>query len=351
MKLKIVCPFCCATFYRTGLKYRCTSNACEDRRKSNASKNNTSFKAEFSLRVWKMFSPQCPYCSNNVRTVCPKCKETLPEKYVKGDGMVISIIGAKNSGKTTYMTVLYRELVKIWPAIDDVNQFDIRILKNEKKINDFIKQLYDIKDRILNTGKNDNFAFQIEAGKKKVTLLFTDPPGEWFMEAENQNMSYLSHSDAYILLFDATEFNNKDNTNRENSANNVMNSFLRWIKVKKSKRKPLAIVFNKYDQATWFTKDKISTIDQEGANIHVMEQRSGQIQQFIKENHSAANFFNMLFRNYMGSVTFFEVSTLGSDHTSKEFKDKGPQPYRVMDPFLWILAQKKFPIKTKKSKI
>jgi energy-coupling factor transporter ATP-binding protein EcfA2/rRNA maturation protein Nop10 len=53
----------------------------------------------------------CPECGQDTaRRVCPECHNPLPGAYCETPGKIVALVGAKNSGKSTYIAVLLHEL-------------------------------------------------------------------------------------------------------------------------------------------------------------------------------------------------------------------------------------------------
>lgn len=58
-------------------------------------------------------SANCDKCGHTSYTViCPHCHNMIPKEMVEHKGYIISIIGARSSGKTNYITVLIDQLRK-----------------------------------------------------------------------------------------------------------------------------------------------------------------------------------------------------------------------------------------------
>jgi hypothetical protein len=54
---------------------------------------------------------RCPSCQAiSTNRICPRCHSQLPNDIDKVDSMIIAVIGAKNAGKSHYITVLIQEL-------------------------------------------------------------------------------------------------------------------------------------------------------------------------------------------------------------------------------------------------
>ncbi|MBK8565935.1 MAG: hypothetical protein IPN76_21990 [Saprospiraceae bacterium] len=138
--MKYTCPFCYKKFSRDDIEFRCesfTSTACKEedallatyfgqpRMLANHVIPNRAWSEFLNKKEWwKVFSKTsrvfvvpdevlCDRCKAPSRKkVCPHCHNELPTYFHKADSHIISVIGARGSGKTHYITVLINELLK-----------------------------------------------------------------------------------------------------------------------------------------------------------------------------------------------------------------------------------------------
>ena len=116
----LACPYCYNQFTEKDICFRCTGrpgpegDACKPAR-------------DESLVRWlgiptqlppcfdadgRRFTARCPHChGESPYRVCPSCHSRLPVDFGKVDSRLIAMIGAKQSGKTVFMTVLIHELM------------------------------------------------------------------------------------------------------------------------------------------------------------------------------------------------------------------------------------------------
>ena len=102
---KILCPCCFEQFDDSEVEYLCL-NMSRSRPCSKAQGKEKIAASEINPK-----NPVCPECHQKLSTkVCPYCGFTLPYSIGTIDSYPISIIGAKESGKSNYVAVLIDEL-------------------------------------------------------------------------------------------------------------------------------------------------------------------------------------------------------------------------------------------------
>ena len=125
----------------------------------------------------------------------PKCHNELPTFFHKADSHIISIIGARASGKTHYITVLIHELLNLGYKLDistipqDVGE-DRSQITSKRYQRDYKNPLFDGNKELPKTQKNaqDHYPliYQIKSGQsgfnksKALYLVFYDTAGENF---------------------------------------------------------------------------------------------------------------------------------------------------------------------------
>lgn len=121
MAAKYLCPYCYKENKMSEVDFRCVNRQCKELNdellaqycgKKTMVKLMT-FKPQKNL-IGKM--PQYAECTechttSNVR-LCPQCHNILPGAIDESNDMIISIIGARDSGKSNYVGVLIHELQK-----------------------------------------------------------------------------------------------------------------------------------------------------------------------------------------------------------------------------------------------
>jgi len=126
--------------------------------------------------------------------LCPNCKKNLiPEYSTLTQKKIISFIGSKDVGKTTYIIRILSFILKNYPNskfidINDKNTFDKNIIKIKQKLP--VEKTYKIT------------LFNILLDKERL-LYFFDIPGDVFKKSNNIiNEEFLSYSSMIILMID-----------------------------------------------------------------------------------------------------------------------------------------------------
>lgn len=392
---KIVCPYCFEEFNRSDVMFRCTNDNCEkeideamkrfwggDRQMLPAFENGL---GKFARMMDKMpDSAACPKCGHTSHTViCPKCHNMIPKEMVEHKGYIISIIGARSSGKTNYITVLIDQLRKNGSKIgqnlgvlastvadDNKNCTQSRYRENFYNVL-FKKGELPEQTKIEDKQSKIPLIFTVtQAGvKKPLYLVFYDTAGENFNDPKNisKNVKFLDESDAVIFLLDTFSIpyvheklgiNGDIELNYDVILNNIVDHFRNGDKAKKEAHfnTPMAFAFSKIDailqNADVFADTAIPgmSLDQNSPYLSGGGVRMDDIDAVSDGIRSALcmwgedNFVN----NTTGAETYknakyFGFSALGKNPDTDN-TIKGIMPYRVLDPLVWILDQLGYPI-------
>ena len=290
---KIVCPFCFHNFKRSEVEFRCGNGRCTKMRDPELEKFwgvkietgininlQKSFPALILNKVASAFntmprSPKCPKCGEkSYLPICPHCHNPIPNDMIKKKAYIISIIGAKASGKTTYITTLINELQHHLCNLGDlgttaVNITDEKDYYTQKRYeDDFFRPLYI--DKKCSTGGTDIIGpkskipliYKLTNQNKNIYLVFYDTAGENFVTTDQiaRNVQFLKESDAAIFLLDSFGIPfvhdklNLKNDIIESRYNVIVDILLSYfLKYESPKRrnahfkKPIALVFSKID--------------------------------------------------------------------------------------------------------
>lgn len=388
---KIVCPYCFRDFNRSDVMFRCNNDNCEnikddslsefwgqERKIQPAFSNNL---GTFARLLDKMpNSATCPSCNReSYSVICPHCHNRIPKPMVEKKGYIISIIGARSSGKTNYITVLIDQLMMHGEKLGELGIMASGISDDSKDntqnryANDFYNVLFKRKELPPQTQVGDK--------KSKVPLIYTihnknvpplylvfyDTAGENFNERKNieNNVRFLDESDAVIFLFDTfaipyvhEKLNLKQDIELEYDVilANIIEHFTDGNKEKAAKhfKKPMALAFSKIDailqNADAFADTSIPgmSLDQNspylqgnGVSMSDIDGMSDGIRTALKL-WKQGNFINNVEANYK-NLKYFGFSALGSA-PNDDGTVTSINPYRVLDPLVWILDQFKYPL-------
>lgn len=320
----------------------------------------------------KCKKPVCEECGQPLVTkVCPKCGGELPLNIGTAKSYPIAIIGAKETGKSNYVAVLINQLKN-----EIGHAFNCALMAcGDKTLNRYRTEFYDplYRHRTCVRGSDAgdvdpliySLIFQRKGGLFKkavndaVSLTFFDTAGENLNSlASMQTFNrYLYHSSGIILLLDPLqlpavrdELQGKIRLPEENTdVNTILNRTIEIIRtgsgltdLSKKIDIPIAIAFTKIDAVDELL-DPASCLKNDSAHI-----RKGLFDKIDFED--ANNEMQSLVESWLGmelyqtvstqfsNFAFFGLSALGSN---PDMDNKIPKfrPFRVADPFLWILSQ------------
>ena len=296
--MKLTCPFCYNNFDSSKIKYRCENYNDSICPKEDDPKLAQYFgqKVYLTKRIIKstpksgpklgLFrksrkSINCHHCKKpSSKRVCPECHNQLPNFFHQAESHIISIIGARNSGKTHYITVLINELVrrghllKLSTIPQDVGENRNEVTSIRYK-NTYKRPLIDDLKELPQTQENAKdlypLIYEILSNQKTLTkkkvlyLTFYDTAGENFRdEQEIQKLAnYVSNSSGVIFLIDTFQIpavkrhlkqkgvNLPDfNTNYYDVLYKIINLFEKEGYIAKAGSKariPMAVTLSKFD--------------------------------------------------------------------------------------------------------
>ena len=276
----------------------------------------------------------------------------------------VALIGAKESGKSNYIGVLVKEM-------ESMNfNWQCSLLSCDDKTREIYNKNYrnklyncDGERTVPNTtdkGKNPPLIYSLRFKRNKsVSISFYDTAGENF---DNQNdiianNSYITNANGIIVLLDPLQIpairkKLEGKIKLPDLNGNLIDILSRLINLIRATKKirgkiniPIALVFTKMDVLAQYgilpdesflrcesehsAKKAFVMSDFQNTNIEIKELLDTylcEITQLIDEFSSNA---------------FFGVSALGQNPIDGKLSDD-PKPLRVLDPLLWLLAEKKY---------
>jgi Ni2+-binding GTPase involved in maturation of urease and hydrogenase len=394
---QVVCPYCFDKFKRSEVLFRCSNSRCKEEDDNKMKEfwgeqfkgNPVITPKNFSGKLLDIMpkSAKCDKCSSETtKTICPHCHNELPHEMVESGGLIISIIGARSSGKTNYITTLINEL-KHKGHLINLGIYDTVVGRKPEEYTtaryktDFYEKLYKNKECHSQTAVNDTrskipLIYKLFSTNKKdqAYLVLYDTAGENFADpkAIAEKAKFLKNSDGIILLLDTFCIPNVHERlqskfkldpielNYDLIINNVIQHFDEPENKKQIYSKPLALTFSKIDAIVnneeLFGDARLPNIsmnansrflDGDGYSLDDVDSINQGIQdglynweegQFIKSINSPPHFNE--------KATCFGISALGDMPVGGTIKNL--KPYRVMDPLIWILYKLNFPLLIKK---
>ena len=381
----LTCPYCYNRFREKEILFRCAGRPAPGKQACVASRDGR-------LELWlgdsrpmrpvfsangRRLRAKCPHClGETTHQVCPHCHSELPVHFAKVDSRMIALIGAKDSGKTVYMTVLIHELMhRLGRELDAaVNGSDDETRKVFSR--EYDERLYsghalpETTDRASARATRPRpLVFRMttkprgpfQRAPQQTVLSFFDTAGEDLTTADSveQNVRYLENADGIILLVDplqmpgargqarpgtpmpAVALPGGDVDRPSNVLFRVTDLLMRHAgKARSEIHKPIAVAFTKLD-ALEHLVDRGSPLDQGlQAPVLLHEKDSQAVHEQTRallddwEGPQLDQHVRKMYRTYR----YFGLSALGNlpaaDRTVASV-----QPYRVADPFLWLLSE------------
>ncbi|MGW0561797.1 TRAFAC clade GTPase domain-containing protein [Streptomyces sp. NPDC003016] len=402
----IVCPYCFDRAPAARLPYRCLMTATGVRGGKPCDAERDDVWAEFmgpsvppALRMrGPVFAPPrslgglrgglrggpgggsraaCPGCgvSTPVR-VCRRCHSDFPSDYCDQDSRIIALVGAKASGKSTYVSVLVNELRnRVGRAYDA----SIAAMGSETQRHDreMAEDLYDrlrlpAATRPAAMGFNDPLLYRLSLprrrrlgdGSRHTALVFFDAAGEDLKSAEamDRYTHYLGAADGIILLVDPLQLGSvRDQLPpdggsplpavetppqqiaadlaaqlRAHGRGGSRGRVTTPMAVAVTKTDMLRPVLGPHSPLLRNAPHHGGTFDEEDRlGVHE-EMRS------LMESWDSGALCRQLERDF-AELSLFGLSALGSPPPAGAPADapkSGPQPVRVEDPLLWLLGRR-----------
>jgi len=318
----------------------------------------------------------CPVCKEKtLKRICPDCHSELP--YTVGDfeDLIFSVIGARNAGKSHYISML---LSKIKNEIGAGFGCNLQAL-NDATIKRYREDFYDPifrKREVIKSTRSARTDFNVRFPliytisfickglfkKNKIrdvaTMVFFDTAGEDLHEEDTMRTEnkYIYNSSGIILLLDplqipavrsrlpsdinVPEVLSEAEDVLERTVNLIRNATN--LRLPKLIDIPIAIAFSKID-ALYPILDPSTCLKYPSKHINHFdiadfEDVCSEMESLIKEwcGDMLINTIKHNFSNY----AFFGLSSLGCNPHGGEKIDK-LRPHRVEDPFLWLLWKHK----------
>lgn len=375
----LVCPYCYHAFAEREIMFRCSGRtgtdgtACELR----ADEVLEQEMGESGTLLPPAFAPgkdtdqiSCPFCRQPTRVqLCPRCHSQLPATFRSVEGRLIAFAGSTLAGKTAFMTVLIHELRH--RAGERLNASAVGADDHtfERFARDYESPLYrnaTLFPKTKTTGRKyiKPLVFRFVLGQRallrrprELLLSFADGAGEDLVSPDKVELMtrYLSAADGVVILIDPLQLPSI----REAIGTTIdLPPLLPHDQVAAFDRitrlllrgsdgalitKPVAVVLTKLD-TLWdlfpqrsplrpgdvdaqpgLDDAQTDAVQQEVIKI-LISWNAGEVVDIARENYTRAQ--------------FFAVSALGAPPTQDNLvSPKGITPYRITDPFLWLLRQ------------
>jgi hypothetical protein len=320
---------------------------------------------------------KCYYISTT--RICPICHHDLSGTKIHDDIFVLSLIGAKNTGKTNFLTVLLHKLL-ITKRLGKDMLLDFEAANEEtlrKSEEEYLTPTY-VNNTVVDSTKSVAIDKNIKEpliftmrimkktlfGGKKIskvsTLVIFDVAGEDLTSPEymDKDLKHIVKSDAFIFLIDPLQIPQVAKLLKidplpigmEFKISQILDRLTKHIKDKKSIpdleqiSTPMAVVISKMDKLKPFLLNS-KRLDKDHTHRAGFDTTDFQIVdsevKYLLEHYNFGGLCEA-FTSRFSDTAFLGVSALGSDPVLEEKGQRIDQlnPKRLEDPFLWILFMK-----------
>lgn len=396
----VICPYCFARASATRLPYRCLMTPSGVRGAAPCGPERDDAWAGFmgpgvppAARMrGPVFSPArkmaglggggssvpCPQCGvpTPVR-VCGSCHSDLPSDYCDQDSRIIALVGAKASGKSTYVSVLVNELNH---RVGQAYHASLAAMgqSTQQRDKEMAEDLYErlrLPDatRPAALGFNDPLLYRLSlprkgllggSGTRHTTLVFFDAAGEDLAGAEamDRYTRYLSAADGIVLLVDPLQLGSvRDRlpvhegpplpvveTSPQQIAADLAAQLRAHGKGKARGRvsTPIAVAVTKTDMLRPLLDPHSPLLRNapHSAGSYDTEDRLAvheELRSLLNDWDSGA-LLRQLELDF-AELSLFGLSALGAPPPADAPADvpkSGPQPIRVEDPLMWLLSRR-----------
>jgi len=319
---------------------------------------------------------KCPDCGGeSPYHICPTCHSRLPVHFGKVDSRLIAMIGAKQSGKTVFMTVLIHELKhRVGRNLDaSIMGSDEQTIRSfDLDYDDRLYRQHTLPETTQTTAARSlrqPLVFRLTMQRQRLLaqrreqhtiLSFFDTAGEDLISEESVelNVRYLSSADAIILLLDPLQMPGARSqalggTILPDAAGsgfdrpfNVLSRITHLLRASLTSQPsqriqtPVAVAFSKLD-ALEHRFPVHSPLTQQSEPRPEFDTRESlavhhQVQALLDDWDGPQ--IDQLMRHHYARYRYFGLSALGALPLD-EVTVAHIQPHRVHDPFLWLLSE------------
>jgi Double-GTPase 2 len=163
----------------------------------------------WAQRGWRLaLDAACPYCEQRGRLVpaCPRCRNPLDPEIGEVEDRIIGVLGAKDSGKSHYLStllhlLLYREVGgDVWEVRMDR---EARQAAEERLLRPLFDELREIPFTERGPGVELRLVLTHRSDGRRVLLVFRDLSGEFMVDRGLlEEVDFLRYAEGVVLLAD-----------------------------------------------------------------------------------------------------------------------------------------------------
>jgi len=380
---RLICPYCYEQFPIRDILFRCNTRTGRTGRRCTAKtdgilEDRTGNGRELGpvfAGDGRQTTASCPDCTSETRyRVCPVCHSQLPTQFGLVDNLLIAMVGSKESGKTVYMTVLLHEVMNRVGARLDASLMagdEHTLSRFRRNYEDNLYTDHRLPTATASASTKDNrvdplvFRLSISAqgplrrAPVHTLLSFFDAAGEDLtsQESVDLNTRYLANADGVLLLLDPLQMpgarlaaapgTRMPSAQYDTSVGVLTRITDMLLSQPGAARKgridvPVAVVFPKMDAFRHRLRrgSPLSVDPPAGEKFDVADSLDVHTEMAGLLRDWDGVQVDQLMRNTYRRYRYFGVSALGANPTpDAEVAATGIQPYRVADPFIWLLSE------------
>ncbi|MBI5169535.1 MAG: hypothetical protein HZA61_08615 [Candidatus Eisenbacteria bacterium] len=379
----LTCPYCFERYPASSIAYRCINPEparCAPAPDEALGRYQRLLSPPVLPRVFasppgmfgRVGKAKCACGMATTKTVCPECHNDLPTQFAEMQSRTIAIIGAKEVGKSHYIAVLIHELETRIGMSFNASLATADETTRTRYLNEFRRFLY--VDRVtipptasaragssvrlplvyrLSFARDGLFANQVRV----IMLVFFDTAGEDLKNIDlmSTETRYIANSDGLIFLLDPLQIPAVrqqvdpgvplpvEDAPPQHIIERVAQLVRESNRLRPADRlkAPVALAFSKMDA--------VLPLMDPGAPVRHASNHDGyfdiggaqsthaSMRSYLHEWIGAG--LDQFMRHNFDNYSYFGVSALGAPPDAQGHLPLGVAPFRVEDPFLWILHE------------
>ena len=373
---RLVCPYCFETILSAKRAYRCVNtdgSRCPPEKDMALGQYLRRSEGPLLPRVFVVpsrISPVCR-CGSKGKPVCPHCHSDLPGEFGEIPSKTIALIGAKEVGKSNYIAVLLHELTnRIGERFNaSINALDEQTRRRYNE--QFRSYIYDRREVVPATRSaraeievRYPLVYRLSLQRRRflfgnslrvMSLVFFDTAGEDLTHVDlmSTETRYLANSDGIVFLLDPLQIRavrdrlagTMSLPSESSDPSDIIGRVVQLVRQMRSLGPtaridtPVALAFSKIDA--------IRSLVEPGSPVHQASNHDGYFDLADAErlNESMRAYvtewvgggLHTFLKHNFETFAYFGLSALGSSPDGQGRLPMGAAPFRVEDPFLWVL--------------
>lgn len=300
--------------------------------------------------------------------ICPHCHNPLPSEFGKYPVKYIALVGITGSGKTVYLSQLFKKIDEI------LERVDLTVVGTHDEMDEFIKKHKIEKNEFLPAGTTSDkltppIPVNVVSNKtqKRYTFIFYDIAGENCVREENINKygKFIRNADGIIMIVDPKQFYELFDLDEDETVDDIykpekvvdamFTAFVAKDNAGNSSKIPLAAVVSKSDilssslpeYSNVFKNADYSRYKCEGFLYDEWQDLNTELYRLMCRTKTTMQ--GKIFENKLkicfpqhgyfafSALNCEPVTELGKDGNHHSYINEIPDTIRIEEPFFWLL--------------